>query len=73
MRLVNHLVEPDDDLDFVAELEALIRLAERTAFGPSTQALIDEAVSRDIPWIRLNEPRSSSSARASTSAASGPR
>src|SRR5207244_9197594 len=23
--------------------------------GPSTQALIDEAMSRDIPWIRLNE------------------
>src|SRR4029079_12201847 len=37
------------------ELEGLIRLAERRAFGPSTQALIDEAASRDIPWIRLNE------------------
>ena len=24
------------------------------AFGPSTQAIIDEAVSRDIPWIRLD-------------------
>ncbi|MEX2458415.1 MAG: cyanophycin synthetase [Actinomycetota bacterium] len=55
VRLVNHLVEPEVDFDFVAELEGLIRLAERTAFGPSTQALIDEAVSRDIPWIRLNE------------------
>ena len=29
--------------------------AERTAFGPSTQAILDEAVSRDIPWIRLNQ------------------
>ena len=29
--------------------------AERTAFGPSTQAIVDEAVSRDIPWIRLNQ------------------
>ena len=36
------------------ELERLIRLAERQAFGPSTQALIDEAVSRDIPFIRLD-------------------
>ena len=33
---------------------ALIRVAERSAFGPSTQALIDEAVSRDIPFIRLD-------------------
>ena len=40
--------------DFAPELERLIRLAERQAFGPSTQALIDEAVSRDIPFIRLD-------------------
>ncbi len=57
VRLVNHLVAPDDPsvaFDFDAELETLIRLAERQAFGPSTQALIDEAVSRDIPYIRLD-------------------
>ena len=55
--LVNHLVAPDDPVvffDFALELEQLIRLAERQAFGPSTQALIDEAVSRDIPFIRLD-------------------
>jgi cyanophycin synthetase len=55
--LVNHLVAPDDPevfFDFAPELENLIRLAERQAFGPSTQALIDEAVSRDIPFIRLD-------------------
>ena len=40
--------------DFAPELERLIRLAERQAFGPSTQALIDEAVCRDIPFIRLD-------------------
>jgi len=55
---VNHLVAPDDPstagFDFEAELERLIRLAERQAFGPSTQALIDEAVQRDVPWIRLD-------------------
>ena len=57
VRLVNHLVAPDDPrhaFDFRTELENLIRLAERLAFGPSTQALIDEAVSRDIPYIRLD-------------------
>ncbi len=53
--LVNHLVDPDAaPFDFASEMERLIRLAERQAFGPSTQALIDEAVSRDIPWIRLD-------------------
>src|SRR4029453_1733591 len=55
VRLINHLVEPDPGLNFLAELEWLILLAERRAFGPSTQALIDEAATRDIPWIRLNE------------------
>src|SRR6476659_4587453 len=35
-------------------MERLIPLAEKQAFGPSTQALIDEALSRDIPFIRLD-------------------
>ncbi len=53
--LVNHLVDPvAAEFDLGAELEKLILLAERAAFGPSTQALIDEAVSRDIPFIRLD-------------------
>jgi len=55
VRLVNSLVEPDPDFDFPAELERFLLQAERTAFGPSTQAILDEAVSRDIPWLRLNE------------------
>ncbi|MDQ2853234.1 MAG: cyanophycin synthetase [Chloroflexota bacterium] len=55
VRLVNHLVEQGPDFDFANEFEQLIRLAERAAFGPSTQALLDEASLRDIPWIRLNE------------------
>ena len=55
--LVNHLVAPNDEsvaIDFMARLEGLIRLAERAAFGPSTQAILDEAASRDIPYIRLD-------------------
>jgi cyanophycin synthetase len=55
--LINHLVAPNDakyTIDLIAELERLILLAERQAFGPSTQAIIDEAVSRDIPYIRLD-------------------
>jgi cyanophycin synthetase len=55
--LVNHLVAPSDEafaFDLMAELEKLILLAERLAFGPSTQALLDEAAGRDIPFIRLD-------------------
>ena len=53
--LVNHLVAPTlAPFDLADELEGLIRLAERQAFGPSTQALVDEALARDIPWIRLD-------------------
>jgi cyanophycin synthetase len=55
VRLVNHLVEAEDGFDFAAELEQLILLAERAAFGPSTQAILDEAALRDIPSIRLND------------------
>ncbi|MGH3472631.1 MAG: cyanophycin synthetase [Nocardioidaceae bacterium] len=55
VRLVNNLVRPDPEFDVAAELEAFIVGAERTSFGPSTQAIIDEATSRDIPWIRLNQ------------------
>ena len=55
VRLVNHLVEADPEFDWDEELERFILRAERTAFGPSTQAILDEAVSRDIPWIRLNQ------------------
>jgi cyanophycin synthetase len=55
VRLVNHLVEPEAGFDFDRELERLILLAERRAFGPSTQAILDEAASRDVPYIRLND------------------
>ncbi|MFL6131371.1 MAG: cyanophycin synthetase family protein, partial [Nocardioidaceae bacterium] len=55
VRLVNHLVRADPEFDWDSELEAFILRAERTAFGPSTQAILDEAMSRDIPWIRLNK------------------
>ena len=54
VRLVNDLVAPAEDFDFEAELESFLRRAERTAFGPSTLAILEEAISRDIPYIRLN-------------------
>ncbi|NHN54873.1 cyanophycin synthetase [Calidifontibacter sp. DB0510] len=54
VRLVNHLVSAEEGFDFPAELEAFLARAARYAFGPSTAAIIEEAVSRDIPYTRLN-------------------
>ena len=57
VRLVNHLI-PDNDLpdefDFAAEHDEFLRTCQRVAFGPSTQAILDEAIARDIPFQRLN-------------------
>ena len=67
VKLVNHLVSVvdaeedtpgrvavDEDFDFRAEHEAFLRTSQRVAFGPSTQAILEEAIARDIPWQRLN-------------------
>lgn len=59
VRMVNALVyQNDTDFNYQAELETLIRLAERIAYGPSTKALVDEAERRGIPVIRLDPRRS---------------
>jgi cyanophycin synthetase len=61
LRLIRHLLPPEREAhlpgpwDFQAELEDLVRLAQRRAFGPSTAALVRAAEERDIPWIRLND------------------
>ncbi|HEX8463297.1 MAG TPA: cyanophycin synthetase [Abditibacterium sp.] len=49
------LVDPATPFDFQAELEALIRRAQRLALGPTTQSLVSEACSRGIPAIRLDD------------------
>ena len=65
LRLLMHLLpehlqqqvehEIDPNFDFQAELEAFVLRAQRHEFGPSTQALVDAAVKRNIPWLRLND------------------
>jgi cyanophycin synthetase len=61
LKLILHLLPPEraahdaSPFDFAAELEALVRLAQRRAFGPSTGSLVRAAEERDIPWIRLND------------------
>ncbi len=65
LRLIQSLLPPDvreqiegatdaEAFDWEAERDAFIRLAQRHAFGPSTQSLVDAAERRGIPWLRLN-------------------
>lgn len=44
-----------EDFDFAYEKVRFIRFAQKMNFGPSTQSLIDAAVQRNIPYLRLNE------------------
>jgi cyanophycin synthetase len=65
LRLLMHLLPPElqqqvdyeisQDFDFESELEGFVLRAQRREFGPSTQSLVDAAVNRNIPWIRLND------------------
>lgn len=55
VRLVNHLVRAEEGFDPVDAVEEFLERAQRMGFGPSTQAILEEAVSRDIPWQRLNQ------------------
>jgi len=41
------------DYDLEADLQKMREIRERVRLGPSTGSIVEEAVSRDIPWIRL--------------------
>lgn len=40
--------------DLEADIQKMRELREQVRFGPSTGAIVEEAVARDIPFIRLN-------------------
>jgi cyanophycin synthetase len=41
------------DYDLEADLQRMREIRERVRLGPSTGSIVEEAVARDIPWIRL--------------------
>jgi cyanophycin synthetase len=41
------------DYDVEADIQKMREIRERVRLGPSTGSIVEEAVSRDIPWIRL--------------------
>ncbi|TXJ00617.1 MAG: cyanophycin synthetase [Neisseriales bacterium] len=44
-----------EDFDFAYEKVRFIRFAQKMNFGPSTQSIVDAAIERNIPYLRLNE------------------
>jgi cyanophycin synthetase len=41
------------EYDVEADIQKMREIRERVRLGPSTGSIVDEAVARDIPWIRL--------------------
>lgn len=41
------------DYDVQTDIQKMREIRERVRLGPSTGSIVDEAVARDIPWIRL--------------------
>lgn len=42
------------EYDIDSDIKTMREMRERERFGPSTGSIVDEAVARDIPYIRLN-------------------
>lgn len=42
-----------EEYDVEADIQKMKEIRERVRLGPSTGSIVEEAVSRDIPWIRL--------------------
>jgi cyanophycin synthetase len=42
------------DYDLAADIRAMREIREDERFGPSTGSIVEEAIARDIPYIRLN-------------------
>jgi cyanophycin synthetase len=42
------------DYDLEKDLQEMREIRENTRLGPSTGSIVEEAIARDIPWIRLN-------------------
>lgn len=42
------------EYDLEGDIQQMREIRERVRLGPSTGSIVEEAVARDIPWIRLN-------------------
>ncbi len=53
VKIAEALVE-GKEYDLEEDITTMRKMRERERFGPSTGSIVDEAVARDIPFIRLN-------------------
>lgn len=53
VRIVEALIS-GDDYDLASDIQRMRELREDERLGPSTGSIVDEAIKRKIPWIRLN-------------------
>src|SRR5690606_21455240 len=52
VRIAEALID-GTDYDLEADIQEMREIRERVRLGPSTVSIVEEAVARDIPWIRL--------------------
>lgn len=53
VRIAEALIE-GKEYNLLADIDTMRKMREDERFGPSTASIVDEAVARDIPFIRLN-------------------
>lgn len=53
VQIAEHLIN-GQDYDIDKDIKHMRELRENVRFGPSTGSIVDEAIARDIPFIRLN-------------------
>jgi cyanophycin synthetase len=54
VRIAEALIN-DQPYDLEHDIQRMRELRETERLGPSTGSIVDEAIARDIPWIRLNK------------------
>lgn len=54
VRIAEALIN-DKEYDLEHDIQQMRELRESERLGPSTGSIVDEAISRNIPWIRLNK------------------
>ncbi|RZK38857.1 MAG: cyanophycin synthetase [Pedobacter sp.] len=54
VRIAEALIN-NEEYDLEHDIQRMRELRETERLGPSTGSIVDEAIARDIPWIRLNK------------------
>lgn len=54
VRIAEALIK-GEDYNLEKDIQQMREIREATRLGPSTGSIVEEAIARDIPWIRLNK------------------